>query len=66
MKRLKRLLPLLANAFSICTAVLVILDLYNPYKGYLNSAVPRCYILILCALCLLVSCLYLRMLMRGE
>lgn len=59
MKTLKILLPLLTNAFAFGMIVLVILDRYNPYQNFLNSASSRVYMLIFSALCLVTSGLLL-------
>ncbi len=66
MKRLKILLPLLTNALLLGMVVLVILDRYNPYQGFLNSLSSRIYILILCACGLWTSLLLLRRFLRED
>lgn len=66
MKRLNLLQPLLTNALLLGMIVLVILDRYNPYQGFLNSASSRVYILILCASGLVTSARLLRFLLRED
>ena len=57
MKRLKAWLPHLAISMLMVLVVLVVLDEYNPAMGYLNSNTAKLYMLLLCAVCLVVCML---------
>ena len=58
MKYVKSFLPHLAIAMLLGLVLIVYLDGRNPYMAFLTSGVSKIYILILCAVCLIVSILF--------
>ncbi|MBO5556812.1 MAG: hypothetical protein J5927_06465 [Oscillospiraceae bacterium] len=66
MTHFKFFLALLSNAMLMALAVLVVLDMRNPYLDYLSSLDARVFLLILCALGILVGCLFLASLRRRQ
>ena len=58
MKFIKGFMPHLAISMVLGLVLLVYLDERNPYMAFLTSKVSKIYILILCAVCLLVAILY--------
>lgn len=59
MKRLRIFLALLCNALALSLVVLILLDLRNPYMGFLSSVPSRVLMLALCLTTLACASLYL-------
>ena len=45
---LRRILPHICIVLSLTVLVLLILNLYNPFMGFLSSAVSICFLFALC------------------
>ena len=59
MDRIKLLLAMLTNALALGLCVLIVLDLRNPYMGFLSSVPSRVFMLCLCVCALATATLYI-------
>ena len=59
MDRLKTLLAMLTNSLALGLVVLILLDLRNPYMGFLSSVPSRVFMVCLCVCAAATATLYI-------
>jgi hypothetical protein len=59
MERLKIFLAMLTNALALGLGVLLLLDLRNPYMGFLSSVPSRVFMACLCVCAVATATLYI-------